>query len=891
MSTEKEDSRPLDQRFDARLLSLYSRGVQDGMPTGFSNAGRSYSFCYYDIIETQKVVIKDGPVLKDAYMQAQESRHKRHLGFGRSLVAVMDVSTQADSGYTQKDIDEFWASEEKYPLFFVSMINLADMHDMDVTLKEIKDKFREMPHLAYITFDHCDIILFCRGFSFQEYARCIFKLYYAGEKGLGDAITLYSFTRCSQLPEDEERFAALVRVGVKDYPSRELFYKKLEKFEVDQGYNTPLRKYWLLERNDIGFYREDATLSWLMQVRQTVLNVEREHKMPWYTTYSLTVLIPDGTGEDPDIWRKYDRPREDRIAANLQHRMENLYAQFKQNYENAHTCLRERNVQVYGDLVLLRWVEESYRLVVSLMSSRLSEDMGVCLLPQFNDMLEYGIRLFSQTDNITWIDLEHIQKSFGDFFSNVAVLVDSMNQTDRQFVQVPAFHLPSFEIPPQIMAYYTVIVRKMLDVLKDDGKDAFYGFTIAPKLVSTLSVFSLSIQELLPNDEWISMNMDEKSFYTLRLTTETLAHEVSHYAGERLRKRGIRKECMIKCVFQILLGELVRRFVENVDALAEQAVGKPLEANGIGLDVGLLSQSAAVLWEETQELDPELYLADTYNYSWHMRVVIQQIPRDIRNDAALGHSVIRQIWQTIKQAGKDGDGGCGILLERLRNYVEWKLGLQGDSLDGGAADTLDVIVQNEAEDILISSMYNLMEELQYIPDQPSPKPASSIELQLSYQCDMFRETFADLQAILLLDMKWKDYCDLLLQGKERPENDHAPRMYAVTKALLACEKWKKKDICSRGIFANIKEALDLDPVDDADVLAKKHRISPVLSFYLIEYLTACARDIDKCFRGERCDMVEDLQTIHDELSDRTSFLKRQKVILELTETYWQSLLQ
>ena len=88
MDTERENQ--LTDRFDARLISLYSRGVQDHIPQGFNDVGQSYSFCYYDMIEVQRVEIRDGPVLKDAYLLAQTERGKRKagLGSGRSLVAV-----------------------------------------------------------------------------------------------------------------------------------------------------------------------------------------------------------------------------------------------------------------------------------------------------------------------------------------------------------------------------------------------------------------------------------------------------------------------------------------------------------------------------------------------------------------------------------------------------------------------------------------------------------------------------------------------------------------------------------------------------------------------------------------------------------------------------------
>jgi len=856
------------------------------MPQGFHDAGQSYSFCYYDLIEVQQVKIGAGPVLKDAYLLSQKEccAKKQGLGSSRSLVAVMDIGAEDSSiGYTKRDIDTFWSQEQDFQLFFVSMLNLANTEDLESTLKAIKEYFRDIPHLAYITFDHCDIILFCRGDSFQEYARRIFKLYYASEKGLGDAITLYSFPDCQRPPKTEERFAALIRVGVKDYLARELFYKMLDKFEKENNY-AALSKFWLLERNDIGFYREDATLSWLAQVRKAVLEAEEETEScgPWYTTYSLTVLIPDGTDTDQG-WQNYDHSGEVKTAKKLLDRIDLLYKKFKENYEAAHARLREQNTLVYCDQVLLRWLEESYRLVVSLVSSRLSEDLGVCLLPQFTDMLTYSERLFCKPEDITRDDLEHIQESFGDFFSNIAVLVDSMNQTDRQFVQVPAFHLPSFKIPPQIMAFYTVIVRKMMETLRDN-EEIFYGFTIAPKLVNTLSVFSLSIQVVPEKDEWISMNMDEMSFYTLRLATETIAHEVSHYIGEKLRKREVRKEYMVKCAFHLLVNELARRLAAEVDKLAEYAYQEKLGENKLQLYLADLDQAAGELWEQAQELDPEWYGAGTYHYSCQMKAVIQQIPRDIGKDWALAFFVNEQVMRVIEHSDEKGRD---TLWERLRSYVRWKLGMKENQ-----SGTLDMIAKDEARVILDSITSDLMDELNDLfanPPGPNTKgPTEKVWRQLDYLYDMFRETFADLQTILLLDMKWEDYCGLLLQGKEQPGADLAPRMFAVTKALLGCGAWKVDEISAGGAFDNVRATLALDPDKDAGSLAKK-RISPALSVCLIGYLTDCARDIQAFFAGARHDKVKELQDIHNTLSDKSSCLELQKTILRLTEDYWRHL--
>lgn len=935
MSEENKEPFILSDHFDARLLSLYSRRVQDGLPRKFIGPDRSYSFCYYDAIEVEYVELENGPVLKDAYIQAQRKHNDRaagdgaqNLGFYQTLVALTDLKdgTGGGHGYTKGEIEDFWSSMQSAPLFFVSMLNLAATGDLDGVLSEIRDKFPLGRHLAYITFDHCDIIIFCRGDSFQEYARCIFDLYYAGKTGLGDAITLYSFTSGGNPSAASERFAALVRVGVKDYPSRERFYQKLrrsgglenvqENTQESDREDSRLRKYWLLERNDIAFYREDATLSWLADVRQAVIDVEKEFGAPWYTTYSLIVLIPDSTEEDSKKWRSYNTPSPNKVVAPLQRRMNDLYQAFKDSYEAAHVHLQRKGVNVRSDRVLLRWIEESCSLVVSLMSSRLSENLGVCLLPQFEDMLTYGRLVFSQTERITRDDVEHIHKSFNEFFSNVAVLIDSMNQTNRRFVQIPSFHLTSFEIPPQIMAYYTVVVRKMLEALKDGGADNFYGLTMSPRLVNTLSVFSLGVPELLPKDEWISMNMDESSFYTLRLTVETLAHEVSHFVGEELRNRKFRKECMIKCVFQILLNALMICFTRQVDLLAGSLYRDPLPPNTLLFRVDKLDRAAQALWEQAKGIDPDWYGCEKSHYSWHMESVIWQIPRDMSGDPALGHEMIRQIMELIRETGSPESR---TLLARLRQYVEWKLGLDGSkrgeqalnaTLAGGADSALDAAVANEAEDILVGTIDSLADGLQaFYEVSQSIREAdgegaedvggegdgdvlATVCRELDYLCYMFRETFADLQAIILLNMSWKDYCKLLLQGSDIPGSDHTPRMFSVTKALIGCGMWRREDIDYQDpVFANVSGALSLDPVDDADRLAGVHRISPTLSFYLITYLSACARDIRSSFTGSSKETVRELQDIHAMLSSRTTFLDLQKNILNLTDGCRVSLLE
>lgn len=892
MSEKKTADLPLADRFDVRLVSLYSRGVQDSMYQGFTGDNRFYSFSYYDAIEIQHVELGAGTVLKDAYALAHESSRSTCIPDGKEgerpafcqvLVAMTDISKDSEGGYSQEKIDAFWSSEQEAPLFFISMLNMTSSSGMDRVLSEIKNVFPAGRHLAYITFDHCDIIIFSRGESFQEYTDCIFNLYYAGRVGLEDAITLYSFAANGQMPETEERFAALIRIGVKNYPSREDFYQRLAAAGGAETVEA-FSKYWLLGRNDIAFYREDASLPWLAQVRNALIESEKDVQSPWYTTYDLMVLSQDKTDEDRSKWKPNLLSSD---TSFLESHMRKLYEEFKDSYEAVHVRLQRNGVMVSSDQVWLRWLEKSCQLVVSLMSSRLSKDLAVCLLPQFMDLLEYGKRLFTQTEvEITRDGLETIHKGFRTFFSNVAVLVDSMNQTNRQFVQVPAFHLPSFEIPPQIMAYFTVVLRKMLQALKDKDTEIFYGFTISPKLVNTLSVSPIGMQDIQLKDEWISMNMDESSFYTLRLTTETLAHEVSHYVGETTRNREFRKECIIKCEFELLLNCLACRFAKEVDQVTAHLCDDPEKESTFHLLPAELRKASKTLWDAVQILDPELYAPETQNLSIEVEAVIWQLPQDILSDDFLRHAVIEQIWGLLYTSA---DSDARKLVGKLRRFVQWKLGLEEELPASEAGKALEAILAIEADDIFDDIISELASDLQYYHYHHTIIYEDIVCLQLDYLCHMFRETFADLQAIILLDMKWKDYCGLLLQGNSLPGADHTPRMYSVTKALMDCEIWGTNFSYGGAAFSQVRNALKLDFTSDGGKLADLD-ISPTLCFYLTEYLKKCARDIKESFSSNDSGIVCELQDIHRLLDDSTSLLDLQKEILFLTDKYRSKLL-
>lgn len=882
---EKDRNQGASGGFDVRILSLCSRGIGSGIPVNFSGGNAFYSFCYYDAIKVEPAVLSDCAQLKDAYFTACSMRKKGSPNeIPQSIVAITDISSQPGTfGYTTEQVQRFWDNETA-PIFFVSMLNLSRLTDLEKILSLIKEKFSAESHLAYLTFDHCDIIIFGRGDSFQRYTNCIFDLCYAGSCMPEDIITVYGFSNQGALYAQQERetFRACIRLGIRDYLALDRFAPKCgDGSSTRQLQGKKIYVSWLLGRNDVNLCCSNASLPWLNQVRNAL--IQSTDGEPWYTTYDLMILMEEGSHE----WKAAGYfPRNLTL---LKEEMEHRYHAFEAAYADQYRRLTEAGGVYYPDQVWCRWLKESSCLAVSLIGNPLSSDFGTCLVPQFLDLLEYGRRLFGKKGRLlSQAEIEKAQENFAKFFSNTAILVDSLNQTNRQFVQVPAFHLTSFEVPSQIMAYYTAMAYRILNVLQDK-ENYFYGLSISPKLVNTLSVSSLALPEVLANDEWLSINMDEESFYTLKLTTETLGHEISHFVGEDNRNREKRKECIIQWAFQELISawyfELNDR-IPKLFCLPGQKAEQPTEYPSWDAFYG----AAKALRTLAQEAD-EKYRRDQKNHQDAIKDLILQAAIDVGYIPELWQGAFDQIWKTLCE---EPEGQA--LTEQVRRYIRWETGLDSQWAEQALTPVQEWTVEELARDKLKSLFYTVLSDIASLfgPDGQYQTPIQRDMLdrfQEERVCYLFSETFADLQAILLLDMKWNDYCMLLKRDEERELiPDCPPRMLAVTRALIDRKVWDpQKDPGSftfgGGDFDAVKE-LAFVPSEDFITHLYSSGFDPVLINYLIEYLKSCVDSIQGYFKnGLRKEGRDEIREMYRMLSKPSSMLTLQKAMLTFVSRY------
>lgn len=887
-------------KIDVRAIYLYSRNPQeDGFPCLLDD-NLHYSFCFYDAVEIKQIELpeKNSSALLSAYETSlvdMENVDEHPFPYYQVLFAFKDVDE------TSSGSKSFWECTE-YPLLFISLVNLNSSKNLARTLEKIEHIFDQERCQTYLTFDHCDILLFFRGNSFREFSDNIFQLNYESDL-VNDTITFFTFSNAAKFPlevlkqKTNESFGVYIRIGIKRYNESQKFIDKVEALDKTHDNQSVLTAYRLLGRNDMALYHSAASLAWLADLKE-ILNEEAGERDFWYTTYDLSVLVPYNREERFAPASKATPPSdfEDTasIGIRIAKKMDQLYAEFRAVY-----LTKCKELGLVADRVWLRWLKSASNLAVTFFKSRLSVDLGTCLVPQFFGLLQYGTELFS-SKRLKAEHMDRIREILTEVFVNISILVDSLNHSNRQFIQVPSYNSVSFEMPPKLMAYFTALAYRLTQVLQD--RPYLYSITISPKFACELDVASFAVHEVLDKHEIITVSLEERSIYTLQLTTEAMAHEISHFVGDDNRCRRFRRECMVKCA----LAELLDILICNTQ---EELVGEVW----IGYDWEMLNKGVETLWNLWDALavplksESDAYLRDVYRDLLNLPMNLDEQP-----------SLRRALFQTLDDILQpenlefsDGDGFWQAMVER----VAWKMGMpaKGQTLSELQQSGKWVHFRRFISDEVYRTMRTLLNRYAVQNQQDAYSTGSSLfhpqetgnVRSIRYQ---FSETFADLQAILLFNMTWEDYCRLLIDADL---DDAPPRMLAVARTLKEAgtdvwtenwpegwpkmQSWKDVDIqippdlIEYSAFSCIEKAVTLDPRKDS-VELQQLGFSPILIAYLVEYLTECAKVIRHSLLSEgKQTLVKELLTIHQSFNADVSVYDLNSALVEFISEYHKSL--
>lgn len=843
-----------NQYIDARVVSFSSHRVEtkpyshELMTSVYPN-NYYHSFQYYDSIHVEKAPLTfkknsiDNSPLSQAYFFSVPNVDLSTT----PLLLQTYTDIQDVEGYSQKELDAFWNSDDN-TLLFVSLISLPHSTSYNSIVSEIKAKLSNFNCRVYFTFDSFDIVLFCKANEFSPYAKALMEICYDNSSMplFVDSITVFGFihdpsTDHKRYLSAEETFGTVINLCVSDLTQVKDFCTQLQT-------DAPTIQYYiLLGRNDICIINLHATLSWLFDIHTKA----KKDLDAAIVDINISILLPPNTEASGKTAS---------ALCGQQEYMEEILTICRQ------TCaMYNKSLEMWGEPVnrfYTNWLLESLKLVTGLYNNKLSRDIAVCLLPQYVNLLIYLNRYCANADLRKTSD--YLSNCFSNFFFNINTLLECMNHSDKQFIHTLSYHSISFQMPAKIMAYYTAMTRYLMEVLHDDVQN-FYGFTLSPRFSEELNVIPITAEEQTestnPRDQFLSISIGEPSLYSLQHTTQVLTHEISHFVGDTTRNRGKRKQNILYSYLHTYLIELLDRvFIVFHEAHHTQAL---TEFSGLLNTLWRTNCFDSVLSElasyftthfEFFSLDHFLYSSDIASPAFeYINYLIDSDPYAfglvcdwIWSDIFLKY--INPQYFPILCSYWDQYLYTNAFFEEEGHYSEAALRLLRIHFVERVRNCTTYLIDHATLGLVCKPQFEHRQELR----------------PLGYIMYLYRETFADVQAILLLNMSISEYISLLhyhpRKGKTvgEPSEDWANYPNLETRVLAVCQAmhisgvWNKEDI--QKALANTSEYrgfvsfIDCNPLQSIAALGKKD-INAIHFHYLINYLQECIQSINEMIQN------------------------------------------
>lgn len=887
---KKYQNRLVPGNVDARVISLRSKDI--GMPPDMSAGANSYElFEYFDELQVEAVEPRKTPLTGAYRVSRRSTRHDSR----QTLLAFTDIleentgeKAKEYSGFTRQEIDAFWEDNSE-PILFTTLINVEDDDKFKLVIDRVKTTYPKGKYLIYFTLDYCSIVIFLKGHSFQKCAHLMFELDYGQNSPralLVDSITLFGFAKGFDFenvvfpPEDplEEPFGVYLRFGVADADRMEQYCKKLIDW-TKASYGTEISKNWVLGRYDIGVFHPNADLKWIkkaIELADRVFTDQQEARL-WYTIHTLTILVRP----KDDLQFHGHVSIQNESCVPLKEHMLRKYKEFEAAYTG--TCKR---LDVQADEVWLKWIKTASAQAVSFLGNNMTTDLGICLVPQFLDFLEYARRLW-ESDKFKADCVEKAEECFSIFFTNISVLVDSMNHSSRQFILTPSFRTVAFEMPPKVMAYYIAVTHALIDAFQDD--EAHYGFTISLKFVRGLDVQSLVQKEITGTDQFITIGIDEERLCRLQNTTVVLAHEISHYVGDDSRNRECRKRCVLRTELHNVLIDLAGKLHNT---LVHYCKNTCVEL-GIKLDLRIPDDNAfyipwSALETEVNELlkileacEPDYGPSKCY-YKKDLESLLLRLPYHLYNNPELTERLFEFLWEALI-ADESGVTVLGRAMGALELYYNGINIPQSEESD--APNRLRL--PQEFLKYRVHTIYRAL--LPEYAENYGRQTGNELP-RFKQTCDMFSEAYADLQAILLFELKWKEYCHQFLRPNEKIPEKALQRLLVI--AAIQFSQGNNEVTGNAEVDAHFAQISQLakrtnknkEDIEQWSAEALKAKVDPTMHYYLMRYLTKCSKSIKAHFDDKKQD-VENLRKIYGALSDKSGAYQMVSDLMKFISDY------
>ncbi len=857
-NSEAKQSSYNPNEWDARILQLKSYVHFADMKFEGDNSYRAAS--YYDMIQVHSVDLKDAEkrtaVLKCGYAKMQELLKPMKLDSPDDIfqsqhiiLAFRKLNNEGD----RRRVLDFWGKHNpKNDLFFVTMVNVGIDGDLDKVEERINALFCNENYLLYRTLEYNEMIIFSQTESFKKHSDLVMRLNYEvaehQQAKIIDTITICGFQKELQefaiFKGEQEKLDFQLRFGVSDY-------KAVNDLLARCGVQEESVR-WVLGRNDVAVFLKDSNLSTLRRIYRTYKDDEidrtnnKENKEPVRFLLTAELFISNATSEDAKIFNRNGWKGGERDVVKATEKM--LVTQMKKTRDDIQSFSNVVGIELSA--LCLRMLNDLRMQIISLQRNQLADDLAICLLPQFQSCFDYLNHMFDRLRPLLMSDdrqLYHLfnhvkfRRLLNAFYFSMASLINSTVHGSRQFIQVPHCGVTAFEMPPKVMACYTIIAEKIIDMLREDTVTV-YGVMLSPKMVNELDVESYTaLNEDKPN-QMLSISISEQMLYDPARTVAILGHEMAHFVGEAVRMRAVRRNRLMRYYIFGLIRELVDIYRDLL----------PFTRENIPYDISydtLLGRIDAVSCELADELFPYESQDTIEQYRDSLFEQIESLPRRILLHAERRFQIFNRVFFPETEADEP------IFCNSINCFVPF-------ASDRSMLRVFAKRLYNEAID-----KYRAKMELIYSHN----KLRETFDDVTGY---VFYEAYADVCMALLYEMDLPTYEDIFLHSlrehaKSWKYNDGniadkamLTRYCAVLGVFQSRGTWRKNDTISIDDYQIEWEKIIHNAsshLDDVMGYANEMKLDGLLLVQATEYLKCCAKKWDELML-QKSDKLEQLRS-------------------------------
>lgn len=652
------------------------------------------------------------------------------------------------------DDEQFWDSSQsqEYPFLFVSLIQIKKTVNLSLShRKKVEDRLTkkgQIKAITYLTLDNSDLILVLQCKRYEDGTAIINKMHYENgdTQRMTEAWNLnYSFTIASVnktiLKED-----ALINT-IEGNVSHAYIYaiqkrvggisniKTAIEAHINQNTKNDIgRKYIdhsaaVLGCNDEVIVLKDipwSTFLKLFQEEKGILN----HTNSLYKDMlnGVTTIVgkaQDDTGKEMDMLEISQRKQSEFTFS------ESLWEKCKKVFQ------LDSNVQ------LANIKRGLYQILNTLRKFEMSS---------FSDYLVQTVRrplnmVIDMANPSEWISDEYFYASFYEFMKGVNLYAQNEAHTDRQFTQTPDMNIRIYDSPVKLNAFYNAFIYYLKTYLNsfEQMEDRHeYEFLACPGVTGNMRVQEL-FKKISTEKRLFLVEMPEYQIYNSKEMMIMLAHEVSHFVGTNVRNRSFRFECMEEMIAK----SIVRYMRAQIKYYVKRNDGNDWRREWLFLDT-------TDYWEQTEKN----ILQEIENFAKNYTEYLENTKFPCMNTEE--RDLLKRMLEDRKEHSEllskcMIDASAGILEKKERwNYLfekEYIYWIQKDStLAEDKRTKLKEFILNVSGNFLSYDLWN----------ENALSAKSVVDVMLYY----LKECFADLMAIMTLQLPMLDYLHVILQNDE-----------------------------------------------------------------------------------------------------------------------------